>query len=75
MQSISGGNATSHNWPVTVAMLRALDALQAAESAIDERGGGTETIYETLHLARERIAAEVAALVVADACLNLEARP
>lgn len=75
MQSNSGGNATSYNWPATVAMLRALDALQAAESAIDERGGGTETIYETLRLARERIEAEVAALVVADACLNQEARP
>ena len=75
MQSKSGGNATSYNWPGTVAMLRARDALQAAESTIDERGGGTETIYETLRLAHERITAEVAALVVADACLNPDARP
>lgn len=66
---------SSGNAPLLAAFLRALDAVNAAETAIDELGGGTETTYENLAGARSAIHKEVAALVLFDALGNREARP
>lgn len=68
--AVPGGNA-----PLLAAFLRALDAIQAAETVIDERGGGTESTYENLAHARSAIHQEIAALTLFDALGNLEARP
>ena len=68
--AVLGGNAT-----LIHALALARDALDAATDTIDDVGGGTESVYQTLYDCHAAIDREIAALFLVDALGNREARP